>query len=76
MLDFFNAEELTEYVDKKEDTDGRFLSNFLSHANNLYHRYLRLYSRHLAGYILFTTECFRWHLTSYSSAITFPRFPQ
>lgn len=23
MLDFFNAEELTEYVDKTEDTDGR-----------------------------------------------------
>ena len=22
MLDFFNAEELTEYVDKTEDTDG------------------------------------------------------
>lgn len=47
MLDFFNAEELTEYVDKKEDTDGRFLSYFLSLANFLYHHYLRLYSKHI-----------------------------
>ena len=52
MLDFFNAEELTEYVDKKEDTDGRFLSYFLSHASFLNHRYLRLNSRHFEHYIL------------------------
>jgi hypothetical protein len=34
MLDFFNAEELTEYVDKTEDTDG---TNIEENITNDFH---------------------------------------
>ena len=29
MLDFFNSEELTEYVEKTPDTDGSFYITYL-----------------------------------------------
>ena len=51
ILDFFNAEELTEYVDRKEDSDGAFHTTrlpFPSHDEVLFTRLLiALFCDHL-----------------------------